>query len=104
MPRSMNPLLAAVLLFAAIFAAFAPLPSCKGLSPGDAAELLPKAWVESDRATHDAIAPRFLLYLDGDSSIDPEVKFQLEALVDDWELRLTTAEAQLNKGAKKGGG
>lgn len=49
-------------------------------------------YVEADRATFDAVAPRYLEYVKGDPSLDSEEKARRERTITTWRLRLEQAE------------
>lgn len=52
-----------------------------------------KAYVESDRATFEAISTQYLEYVGKDESLDEEQKQRRERLIGTWGLRIEQGEA-----------
>lgn len=50
-------------------------------------------YVAADRATYEALAPKYLEYVQGDDSLDSDEKKRRERTVTTWRLRLEQAEA-----------
>jgi len=50
------------------------------------------AWVQSARATHDVIAPRFRAYIDADVTLSVEERVDLHNLLADWNLNIQVSE------------
>lgn len=49
-------------------------------------------YVEADRATYEAVAPKYLQYVQNDASLDDEEKKRRERTITTWRLRLEQAE------------
>lgn len=54
-------------------------------------------YVEADRATFDAVASRYKMYVDADPNLTPLQKKSKKNTIDSWEARLTGAEDFLRK-------
>lgn len=52
----------------------------------------PKAYVEADRTTYDAVAPAHRAYLEADESLSETSKALRLAVLDSWFARLRAAE------------
>lgn len=59
----------------------------------------PESWVRADRATHDAVAPEYLRYVDNDPAKTQEQKDSRHLTVETWDRRLTEHETSLAKPA-----
>lgn len=55
-------------------------------------DIIQSDYVTADRATFEAIAPRYLDYVQDDASLDAEEKARRERTIDTWRLRLEQAE------------
>jgi len=55
-------------------------------------EAVREDYVAADRATYDAVAPRYLEYVQGDDSLGPDEKKRRERTINTWRLRLEQAE------------
>lgn len=53
---------------------------------------LDKQYVEADRATFDAVAPRYSKYLDEDKALDDTTRQERKDTITSWRVRLETAE------------
>lgn len=71
----------AALLFTSMVAA--------GCATGD---IIRADYVQSDRATYEAVTPEYLNYVHGDAKLDSEEKTRRERTVTTWRLRLEQAE------------
>lgn len=60
----------------------------------------PESWVRADRATHDAIAPEYVEYVDKDATLDQAGKDRRHRTVQTWETRISEHEATLAKPAQ----
>ena len=67
------------------FAALALLSSCEGLSVAD-------AYLEADRLTYKAIAPKSTAYVEADESLDEGTKKLRIAVLRAWKVRLDENE------------
>ena len=67
------------------FAALALLSSCEGLSVAD-------AYLEADRLTYKAIAPKYTAYVEADASLDEGTKKLRIAVLRAWKVRLDENE------------
>lgn len=62
------------------------LPSCTaGPDP---------TFVAASRATHDAVAPEYLRYVDADPALSPEQRTRRHASIDRWNEAITSREVQ----------
>lgn len=55
-------------------------------------DIIREDYVAADRATYEALAPKYLEYVDGDASLDDEEKKRRARTVNTWRLRLEQAE------------
>lgn len=55
-------------------------------------DIIRSDYVEADRATYEAVAPRYLEYVQADESLDSEEKKRRERTINTWRLRLEQAE------------
>jgi len=55
-------------------------------------DLIHADYTAADRATYDAVAPKYLQYVQGDQSLDSDEKKRRERTISTWKLRLEQAE------------
>jgi hypothetical protein len=55
-------------------------------------DLIRQEYTQADRATFDAVAPKYLEYVEGDASLDAEQKARRKQTINTWRLRLEQAE------------
>lgn len=60
----------------------------------------PESWVRADKATHDAIAPEYVEYVDKDASLDQAGKDRRHRTLQTWQDRITEHEQTLAKPAQ----
>jgi hypothetical protein len=94
MTRLASIVITTVLLLGAIAMGLVATPGCT--SPGNGPPLSPaRAWVDASRAVHDVIAPRFTIYLELDTTLDPVTRANLERTLTDWDFMIRQAEAAI---------
>jgi len=84
---------ARTLLFAILaLCAFGLTPSCNLLSSAGMPKEPAEEWVEGSRATYDAIAPRFIAYVNADATLSITLKHNLLYALADWEYMIRRGE------------
>lgn len=73
------------------------LATALGLVSGCCAttDIIRSDYVEADRATYEAVAPRYLQYVQADESLDSDEKKRRERTINTWRLRLEQAETPI---------
>lgn len=80
----------APLAMAALSAALPQLAGCAGLSA--ALSSPSRAYVASDRATYEAVAPEYAAYVDSDQDLDDAAKARRQRTLETWRVRIESAE------------
>lgn len=65
-------------------------------------DIIREDYTAADRATYKAIAPKYLEYVEGDSSLDSEERERRARTITTWRLRLEQAETPVQPATPEG--